>query len=252
MITLAFIGGAFAFIIVGLAWTGNLAKVSYLTKGVVSLFVDSKIKTVEGAKAVYNTAIEQAKDELREISEAVQFIAGDRKLLEQDIAKLKLDIPAKHEKCKQIMASASENRKEMAMPFAMQMEQLTIELTGKEQALPILKANEDEAIRTMRSIEDGLIKLQQERDMVIQGIQLNNTIAAANEKMINVRNKTPIKMLETVREGYKESKKRALGSEVVNNSLMSSKLEAATSAANMTNASAFLDTLDRKKALPSA
>ena len=230
-----------AALLIGLAWTGNLGKVSYLVKGLVSVFVDSKIKTVEGARAVYNTAIEQAKEELDSMKEAAIQISGQRQTLEKDIKEISTRIPVLTKNCDQLVKSG---HREDALPLALEKSKLEIELSGKMAALPTLQSNEKEALALMQSLEERIISFKQERDITLNEITLNSTIANANAKMADIRSKVPTKMLETVREGLIETRQRALGSDVVNKSLITSKIEAASNTTNILNANSFLDSLE--------
>jgi len=220
------------------------SKLRVLLRGFVGLFVEDLAKTPEGAAAVYNQAIEKAQNDYNTAHNTLQKVAGQLDSSQKSVITTKDKLQKAEEKCEAFAKAGQFDKVEL---FAQQRNDLLEELESHERAVKELEPIFEEAKRISNFLEQKLSKMKKEKVRVINDLKLNKQLKDMYDDMDEMKNVTNVdKLLDSVKEGVKDSREQAVGAKVVHGNKLSTKISNADEDAKKLVSNDYVEELKRK------
>lgn len=220
------------------------SKLRVLLKGFVGLFVEDLAKTPEGASAVYNQAIEKSQNDYNTAHNTLQNVAGQLDSTKRNVADTKNKLAKTEEKCEAFAKSGEFEKVEL---FAQQRDDLLEELDIQIRTVKELEPIFEEAKRISNFLEQKLAKLKKEKVRVINDLKLNKQLKNMYDDMDELKNTTNVdKLLDSVKEGAKNSRETAEGAKVVHGNKLSTRINNADEDAKKLVRNDYVEELRRK------
>lgn len=220
------------------------SKLRVLLKGFVGLFVEDLAKTPEGASAVYNQAIEKSQNDYNTAHNTLQKVAGQLDSSKKSIETTKIKLQKTEEKCEAFVKDGQFDKAEL---FAQQRNDLLEELELHERAVKELEPIFEEAKRISNYLEQKLTKLKKDKVRVINDLKLNKQLKNMYDDMDELKNTTNVdKLLDSVKEGMKDSREKATGAKIVHENKLSTKVSKADEDAKQLVNNDYIEELKRK------
>lgn len=219
-------------------------KFRVLIKGFLGVFVEDMAKTPEGAKAVYNEAIEKAQTEYNRANNTLQKVAGQLDSARYELEKFKQSLKDVEAKCERF-AKAGDFEK--AQLFAQEREDVIEEIAARQELVTKLEPMYKDAVLINQSMEQKLTKLKKDQKKVVNDLQLNKQLKQVYDDMDELKNNTHIdKLLDSVKDGVKEGREMAVGAKTVHESKVSTQIERANADDKKAQSSAYIEELKKK------
>src|SRR6185312_11905492 len=220
------------------------SKLRVLLRGFVGLFVEDLAKTPEGVAAVYNQAIEKAQNDYNTAHNTLQKVAGQLDSSQKSVITTKDKLQKAEEKCEAFAKAGQFDKVEL---FAQQRNDLLEELESHERAVKELEPIFEEAKRISNFLEQKLSKMKKEKVRVINDLKLNKQLKDMYDDMDEMKNVTNVdKLLDSVKEGVKDSREQAVGAKVVHGNKLSTKISNADEDAKKLVRNDYAEELKRK------
>jgi len=220
------------------------SKLRVLLRGFVGLFVEDLAKTPEGVAAVYNQAIEKAQNDYNTAHNTLQKVAGQLDSSQKSVITTKDKLQKAEEKCEAFAKAGQFDKVEL---FAQQRNDLLEELESHERAVKELEPIFEEAKRISNFLEQKLSKMKKEKVRVINDLKLNKQLKDMYDDMDEMKNVTNVdKLLDSVKEGVKDSREQAVGAKVVHGNKLSTKISNADEDAKKLVSNDYVEELKRK------
>ena len=212
-----------------------------LVKGFLSLFIENKAKTPEGAEMVYTEAIRIQQEKYNEASNVYQTLSGKKATLEKKMKELENEIATCEKKCLYFVKAQNE---EQARLFSeIRMEKIS-DYQVYEKQMNQLAERVVEAEEVTKHCEKQLKELMRRKAMDVAQLRLDTQLAESYDALDELkRTSSTDKLLGVVREGVEEKHERAVGARAVYESKSSTKLEKADKAFENLAADAYLEQL---------
>lgn len=219
-------------------------KLRVLLRGFVGLFVEDLAKTPEGASAVYNQAIEKAQNDYNTAHNTLQKVAGQLDSSKKSVVSTENKLQKIEEKCEAFAKAGQYDKVEL---FAQQRNDVIEELELHKRAATELEPIFEEAKRISNHLEQKLTKLKKDKVRVINDLTLNKQLKSMYDDMDELKNITNVdKLLDSVKEGVKDSREKAVGAKVVHNNKLSTKISNADEDAKKLMSDNYVEELKRK------
>lgn len=219
-------------------------KARVLIKGFINVFIEDRTKTPEGARAVYQEAIDQATNEYTKANNILQKLTGKLDTAEKDYKALNIKISDCEKKCE---AFASKNCWQEVELFSAQREELLIELEPLAEMIEELKVNVSEAEMINKEKENKLKQLKKEKETIVAELVKNRQLKEIYDDMDELKStNTTSKLLQSVKEGAKESRETAVGARAVHNNKTSTKIKQADAKAAKIQSNEYVENLKKK------
>lgn len=232
---------AILFIIILFIFPSFRKQLKSLMGGFLQLFIQDKAKTPEGARAIYTQAIEERREDYKEICNAVDDFAGKYKSLTDE-----------HNKNKKIAENADRNARtamskndlESARTWAQTRQEALDMCNNIEPYIEKTKKSLEEARKIKEQIGNELAKLERESKNVVTQMELNEQMADSYSRMDELRVDTATeKLLKATREGAKEKEARAAGAKMNYQTSREGKQAAAKAKASDYDIEAYLNSI---------
>lgn len=219
-------------------------KLKTLLKGFVGIFVEDLAKTPEGAAAVYNQAIDKAQNDYNTAHNTLQKVAGQLDTSKKNVAMAQDQLKKAEEKCEAFAKAGQFDKVEL---YAQQrndlLEEVEIHLRAVKELEPIL----EEAKRINNHLEQKLTTLKKDKVRVINDLKLNKQLKSMYDDMDELKNTTNVdKLLDSVKEGVKDSREKAVGAKVVHGNKLSTKISNADQEAKKLVSNDYVEELKKK------
>lgn len=215
-----------------------------LFKGLVGLFIEDVAKTPEGAAAVYSEAIEKAQDEYNKANDTLMKIAGQLNTAQKELESCKIELKRVEESCENFAKNQMWDKVEI---YSLKREELADDLVNKETIVKQLTPLVEEAKVINNHCEQKLTALKKEKVKVINDLKMNKQLKEMYDDMDELKNITSSdKLLETVKEGVKETREQAVGARTVHNNKTTTKLKAADDEAKKLSSMSYAESLKKK------
>lgn len=219
-------------------------KLKVLLGGFLNVFVEDKAKTPEGARAIYQQAIEEAQDKYNKASDTLRTVSGRYETANKKLQKLKADLKDTESKCETFVKA---NRMEDAALYAEKREDLLGEIGRAEVMVAELSKATKEATEIAQHTEKTLKKLKQQSKTIVSEMEMKQQLAEMYDDLDEMKKTTSTsKLLESVQDGYEDLSVKAAGARNVHESKVSTKMQKAEKAAVKSNADAYLEQLKAK------
>ena len=236
------IGGAGVVLLLALVvFPGFRKKLKVLVGGFLNIFVEDMAKTPEGARAVYDQAIEVAQKQYNEADNMYKRQAGELDQLRTRITMLKNNLKITEDKCQSLVKSGDI---ENAKVYAERRSEILAELNQKvnyehDLALAV------EQVKNIHTLTGNkLRKLQTEKKQVIDGMKLDASMKSVLDDLDDLKRSTETdKMLGVVKDHAADLRKEVQGGMVVHANRTSTKVAAAEKAAADVSSDDYLASL---------
>lgn len=215
-----------------------------LLRGLVGWFVEDLAKTPEGAAAVYNQAIEKSQNDYNTAHNTLQKVAGQLDSSKKSLISTKDQLQKTEEKCEAFAKSGQFDKVDL---FAQQRNDLLDDLELQERTAKELEPIFEEAKRISNYLEQKLIKLKKDKTRVTNDLKLNKQLKDMYDDMDELKNTTNVdKLLDSVKEGVKDSREKAVGARVVHGNKLSTKISNADEDAKKLVNNDYVEELKKK------
>ena len=227
-----------------IVFPGFRGKLKVLAGGFLNIFVEDLAKTPEGARAVYDQAIEEAQKQYNEADNLYKRQAGELDILRTRIKTLETSLKQAENKCESLVKAGDIAN---ARLYTQQRSEILAELEQKrayEHDLS-LAVQEVQNIHTLTG--EKLRKLNAEKKQVIDGMKLDASMKSVLDDLDDLKRSTEVdKMLGTVKDHAADLRKEVQGGMVVHANRVSTKLSAAEKASADAGADEYLASLQAK------
>jgi len=215
-----------------------------LLKGFMSLFIENKAKTPEGAEMVYTEAIRVQQEKYNEASNVYQTLAGKKATLDKKMKELEDEIAIAEKKC--IYFVKADNEQQAKLFSEMRMEKIS-EYQVYERQMVQLTERVKEAEEVTKHCENQLKELIRRKSMDVAQLKLDTQLAESYDALDELkRTSSTDKLLGVVREGVEERHERAVGARAVYESKSSTKLARADKEFENLAADTYLEELKKQ------
>lgn len=219
-------------------------KLKTLLKGIVGVFVEDLAKTPEGAAAVYQQAIEKAQNDYNTAHNTLQKVAGQLDTAKKNVLISQDQLKKAEEKCEAFAKAGQYDKVEL---YAQQRNDILDELENQERAVKQLAPIFEEAKMISNRLEQKLTQLKKDKVRVTNDLKLNAQLKDMYDDMDELKNTTNIdKLLDSVKEGVKDSREKAVGAKVVHNNKLSTKISNADQEAKKLVNNDYIEELKKK------
>jgi phage shock protein A len=235
------VGGIFLIILAGLVISGKLR---VLIRGFLGLFVEDMAKTPEGARAVYQQAIEEEQDKYNQAHDQLQKIEGEFQKAKDTLKNKKQELKDCESKCERLVQRGNESDLEI---FAEKREDLVVEVKQSQEVLRELKPLVKEARQLSNHHEKKLKKLKKKKKKVVRELERNQKLKEMYDDMDELKETSNVDhLLESVDEGVNQSKNSVKGAKKVHNNKISTKIKKANAKVKKGKSSDYIKKLKNK------
>lgn len=197
-------------------------KLRIIAKGFMGLFVRNIAETPEGARAIYEEAIDKAQKKYNQASDALAQAAGQYKEAEDNLKATSARLAEVESGAERLAAG---QRFDQVQILAEEREQLLKDKSMYEQALGELQPIVDESKEIMQFCEKELVRLKREQVTVVSNLERNIRVKEMMDQMDQLKRNTNLdQMLGMVKEGAAKKKQMAEGARVVHESRRSTQV----------------------------
>lgn len=212
--------------------------------GLFSSLVQDTAKTPEGARAIFNEKIDKVQMEYSKAQDILKNYSGKLKISEENLKNLESKISDIERKCEQLVKNGNIPE---ANILAEQREELLIEKRNQKEAVEKLRPMVAEAETICSNKQRQLKALKIKSKEIVSGLELNKQMSDMYDDFDELKktNQTD-KLLESVEDGYLESKQKAIGAKVVHENRIETKSRRAVETANKLTSNSYIEELQKK------
>lgn len=215
-----------------------------LFRGFMTLFVENKAKTPEGAEMVYTEAIRIQQEKYNEASNVYQTLVGKKATLDKKMKELEDDIAQAEKKC--IYFVKTDNEAQAKLFSQMRMEKIS-EYQVYERQMTQLAERVVEAKEVTKSCEKQLKELMRRKSMDVAQLKLDTQLAESYDALDELKRTTSTdKLLGIVKEGVEERHEKAVGARAVYESKASTRIARADKDFESLAADTYLENLKKQ------
>lgn len=199
--------------------------------GFLQIFIQDKAKTPEGARAIYNSAIEEKQNRYNDICKIVNDLAGKLESLNFEFEK---NEKISKDSDSNARAAIARGDNESARTWAQTRQEAIDMCTNLSPYIEKIKTNLNDAKKMKERMGNDLERLKREKKNVVTQMELNERMTDYYDRMDDLRADTALdKLLDATRDGAKEKNERAVGAKVnFESSRKGRQLDAKTKAAD--------------------
>lgn len=240
------VGGVFVLLLI--IFPSFRKQLKILVGGFLSVFIQDKAKTPEGAKAIYTSAIEEKQNKYNEICNIVNNLAGKLESLRNEFNKNKKICEDADSKARM---SISRNDEESARTWAQTRQEALDMCNNLSPYIKKVENNLEDAKKIKEQIGNELAKLKRESKNVVAQMELNESMTDYYSKLDDLRSDTALdKLLDATRDGAQEKNERAVGAKINFETSRKGRQIAASSKASDYDVDAYLASIKGSGKLP--
>ncbi len=215
-----------------------------LLKGVTRVFIKDMASTPEGAKAIYDEKIDQAREAYSKAKEAMTKATGRLSNTKKKLESLKEMQKQIEKDCETLV---KEGKIDHARVKAEEREEVVNDIKRHEQLLIACQEAVDTTTEIHSACDKNLRKLMKEAKDVIENMKTKKQLAEIYNDTDELMASTATdKLLDSIRQKNQELDELAEGSRVVHNAKTSTRLQKAEEAARKSHSTDYLDSLVQK------
>lgn len=223
---------------------GVRKKLKVLVEGFLNIFVEDMAKTPDGAKAVFQQAIEEVQSRYSKAGDTLNRFVGEQQNVKRSIATLKDELGNTEKKCESLVKSG--NMQDAAI-FSQRREEIMFEIRQKEGYLKELDPMVAEAKQVYEAYDKKLRELQKQSKMTVEELKLKGNMKDLLGDLDELRRDSATdKLLGAVNDGLSDLRKEVDGAVVVHNSRSTTKIANAEKTAAKASSDAYLQELQAK------
>lgn len=237
----------FAAIVVVLAliiFPGVRKKIKVLVGGFLNIFVEDIAKTPDGAKAVFQQAIEEVQERYNKSSETLNRFVGEQSSTQRALNSLEKELQDTEKKCESLVRSGNMRDAEV---FASRREEILIEIEQKKRFLKELDPMVREAKSVHEAYDKKLRELKKQSRMTVEEMKLRGNMKDLLGDLDDLRRDSATdKLLGSVRDGAEDLRKEVDGAIVVHANKTSTRMSIAEKSAAKSQTESYLNELAEK------
>lgn len=223
---------------------GVRKKLKVLIEGFLNIFVEDMAKTPDGAKAVFQQAIEEVQVRYNKAGDTLNKFVGEQSSVRKSIAKLKTELQDVESKCEVLVKSG--NMKD-AQIYSSRREEILYEINQKEGYLRELDPMVEESKEVYEAYDKKLRELKKQSKMTVEELKLKGNMKDLLGDLDELRRDSATdKLLGTVRDSAEDLRKEVDGAMAVHANRSSTKIAAAEKNAAKAQSDAYLQSLAAK------
>jgi len=223
---------------------GVRKKLKVLVGGFLNIFVEDVAKTPEGAKAVFQQAIEEVQDRYNKAGDTLNRFVGEMKSVQKTVSVLYSELKDVEAKCESLVRAG--NMADAAI-FSTRREEILFEISQKEGYLHELEPMVKEAQTVYEAYDKKLRELKKQSRMTVEEMKLRGNMKDLLGDLDELRRDSATdKLLGSVRDGAESLRKEVDGAIVVHASRTSTKMSMAEKNAAKAQSDAYLQSLASK------
>lgn len=212
--------------------------------GLFSSLVQDTAKTPEGARAIFNEKIDEVQKEYNRAQDILKNYSGKLRISEENFKKLESEISDIERKCEQLVKNGNISE---ANILAEKREELLIEKRNQKETAEKLRPMVMEAETICSNKQKQLKALKIKSKEIVSGLELNKQISDMYDDFDELKKTSQTdKLLESIEDGYSESKQKAIGSKVVHENRIETKSRRAIEKANKLTSNSYIEELQKK------
>lgn len=229
---------------------GVREKLKVLVGGFLNIFVEDMAKTPEGAKAVFQQAIEEVQERYRRAGDTLNRFTGELSSVKKAIEKLRDELKSVEKKCESLVQAG--NMADAAI-YSARREEILFEIEQKEGYLRELVPMVREAQQVYEAYDKKLRDLKKQSRMTVEELKLRGNMKNLLGDLDELRRDSATdKLLDSVRDGAEDLRKEVDGAMAVHASRSSTKMSAAEKNAAKAQSDSYLAALAAKYGSKSA
>lgn len=238
------IGIAFLIVLALVLFPEFRKKLKVLTSGFLNMFVEDAAKTPDGANAVFNEAIEEARKKYQKAGDTFSRLSGELNETKNQKKILENNIKTVEAKCESCVSRGDIKNAEI---FASQRSEYLLDLKRKNECLEKLTPMVAEAQQIYSVCEKNLNDLRRNKKNTVENIKLNNQLKTMYNDLDELRKDgTTSKLIESVMESSSDLEKEAQGARIVHENKISTKVANAERQIEKTQTDEYIKSLMNK------
>lgn len=238
---------AAAIVVVVLAlivFPGVRKKLKVLADGFLNIFVEDMAKTPEGAKAVFQQAIEEVQDRYNKAGDTLNRFTGEMSSVQKAIAKLKEELKSTEAKCESLVRTGNLSD---ASVYSSRREEILFEIEQKEGYLRELGPMVSEARQVYEAYDKKLRELKKQSRMTVEELKLRGNMKDLLGDLDELRRDSATdKLLGSIHDGAEDLRREVDGAMAVHASRSSTRMSVAEKNAAKAQSDAYLESLRSK------
>lgn len=232
------------FILALIIFPGVRKKLKVLVGGFLNIFVEDMAKTPEGAKAVFQQAIDEVQKRYNRAGDTLNRFTGEMSSVKKAIAKLHEELKVVESRCEALVRAGNMTD---ARTCSARREEILFELQQKEGYLGELEPMVAEAQQVYEAYDKKLRELKKQSRMTVEELKLRGNMKDLLGDLDELRRDSATdKLLGSVRDGAEDLRKEVDGAMAVHNSRSSTKMSVAEKNAARAQSDAYLESLKAK------
>ena len=164
---------AVVFVLALIIFPGVRGKLKVLVGGFLNIFVEDIAKTPEGAKAVFQQAIEEVQERYNKAGDTLNRFVGEQSSVQKNLNKLYGELKDVESKCESLVRSG--NMADAAI-FSTRREEILFEISQKEGYLRELEPMVKEAQTVYEAYDKKLRELKKQSRMTVEEMKLRGNM----------------------------------------------------------------------------
>lgn len=215
-----------------------------LFSGFIHLFFKDMASTPEGAEAIFEEKIDEARDSYGKVDDVLNRMSGKLSVTKKEYEKLMNQIKECEQKCETMVKNGDMNGAQL---FAEQREELVAEVNNKKNLIQEYTNAVQEAQEAHKLCEKRLQALQREKRERVGSIKTKTELKGVYDDLNELKAVTNTdKLLSSIREKDKALTEQVEGAKVVHNSRTSTKIQKANEQAQKLQTNNYLESLKKK------
>jgi phage shock protein A len=212
-----------------------------LFSGFIRLFIRNVAETPEGARAVYEEAINEAQNDYNKAHDYYQKVAGEHKIAKDNLSSLQKKSVELDSKCRILVQNGND---EEATLVASQLQSVKDRIETQTNLVAQYGGMEADAKDMATKFEINLRKLKDEMETVVDNLEQNIQVKKMYDMCDELKRNNPNKQLiGMVKDGAVKREKMAVGAKVVHENSVETKLEKADTAVGNIAAKNYIESL---------
>ena len=232
------------FVLALIVFPGVRQKLKVLVGGFLNIFVEDVAKTPEGAKAVFQQAIEEVQNRYNKAGDTLNRFRGEQASVQRELNKLHAELQDVEKKCESLVRSG--NMADAAI-YSNRREEILFEISQKEGYLRELDPMVREAQTVYEAYDKKLRELKKQSRMTVEEMKLRGNMKDLLGDLDELRcDSATDKLLGVVWDGAEDLRKEVDGAILVHASRTSTKMSVAEKHAAQAQSDAYLQSLAAK------
>ena len=220
-------------------------KLVIMCGGFLNLFIEDKAKTPDGARAIYQQAIERAQVQYNEAHDMLQKTSGKLECLKKDLTKAQAELKDVEAKCESLVRTGKIDN---ARVLAEKREEIIITIEQYDRAIQNLAPMVNDAKIIANKKEQVLRKLKTDSKNKIAELEMNQEMGEMYDQMTDLKKRDTVsKLLESIDDGCIETRQKAVGAKVVYENRLDTKVNKALLEAKNTQGNDYITNLQNKR-----